>query len=113
MRNIFKDHRKVICAVAAVAVLATAGFMGIDRFMPKERSLKIVGNKDITVSSPVSVENSDDEGNEEELNIDAKGAILIDGTSGEVIYGQNEYKHLPPASVTKVMTLLLVMEGCN
>ena len=113
MRKIFKDHRKVICTVAAFAVLATAGFMGVERFIPKERSLNIVGNKDLAVSSSVPVENSEAENNEEKLNIDAKAAILIDGTSGEILYGQNEYKHLPPASVTKVMTLLLVMDGCS
>ena len=39
-----------------------------------------------------------------------KSAILIDATTGAVLYEQNADEALPPASVTKVMTLLLVME---
>ncbi len=45
--------------------------------------------------------------------VSAKAAILIDGSSGKVIYEKESHKHLPPASVTKVMTLLLIMEGCD
>jgi len=39
-----------------------------------------------------------------------KAVILIDASSGRVIYGKNIHKHLPPASVTKIMTALLVIE---
>lgn len=46
-----------------------------------------------------------------ELGINAKSAILIDSKSGEVIYKQNAHEKLPPASVTKVMTMLLAMEA--
>lgn len=109
----FKEHRKAICTVAAVAVLATAGFMGLDRFVPKERSLTIVGDGSVTASKEVITEDESITENGENVNIDAKAAILIDGNGGKVLYGQNEYKHLSPASVTKVMTLLLVMDGCS
>lgn len=40
-----------------------------------------------------------------------KAAILMDASTGEVLYEQNADEALPPASVTKVMTLLLVMEA--
>ena len=40
-----------------------------------------------------------------------KSAILMDASTGEVLYEQNADEALPPASVTKVMTLLLVMEA--
>ncbi len=40
-----------------------------------------------------------------------KSAILMDAETGEVLYEQNADEALPPASVTKVMTLLLVMEA--
>ncbi len=42
-----------------------------------------------------------------------KSAILIDAETGEVLYEQNADEALPPASVTKVMTLLLVMEAID
>lgn len=45
--------------------------------------------------------------------IDAKSAILMDVNSGEVLYEQDADIPLPPASVTKIMTLLLVMEAID
>ena len=42
-----------------------------------------------------------------------KSAILVDAETGEVLYEQNADEALPPASVTKVMTLLLVMEAID
>lgn len=45
------------------------------------------------------------------LDLDCKSAILIEATTGKVLYEQNADEALPPASVTKVMTLLLVMEA--
>lgn len=47
------------------------------------------------------------------LNLDAKSAILMDAATGAVLYEQNADAALPPASVTKVMTLLLVMEAVD
>jgi len=44
------------------------------------------------------------------LNLPCKSAILIEQTTGEVLYEQNPDEKLPIASVTKIMTLLLVME---
>lgn len=46
-----------------------------------------------------------------ELTVKAKGAVLMDMGSGTVLYEQDGHSRLPIASVTKVMTLLLVMEA--
>ena len=45
------------------------------------------------------------------LTVNAKGAVLMEQGSGEVLYEKGAREHLPIASVTKVMTLLLVMEA--
>ena len=47
------------------------------------------------------------------LNLNCKSAILMEATTGTVLYSQNADEALPPASVTKVMTLLLVMEAID
>lgn len=47
------------------------------------------------------------------LDIRAKSAVLMDQGSGTVLYEKNSREHLPIASVTKVMTLLLVMEAID
>ena len=46
-----------------------------------------------------------------ELSLECKSAILMEAGTGRVLYEQNADEALPPASVTKVMTLLLVMEA--
>ncbi|MBR5135377.1 MAG: D-alanyl-D-alanine carboxypeptidase, partial [Clostridia bacterium] len=47
------------------------------------------------------------------LNVKAKSAVLMEMTSGTVLFEQNAHAPLPVASVTKVMTLLLVMEAID
>lgn len=48
-----------------------------------------------------------------EFTVDAKSAVLMEAKTGEVLFSQNEHEALPPASVTKIMTLLLVMEAID
>ena len=43
----------------------------------------------------------------------AKSAILMDLATGTVLFEQNAHEKLPPASVTKVMTMLLIMEAID
>ncbi|HHZ20313.1 MAG TPA: D-alanyl-D-alanine carboxypeptidase [Firmicutes bacterium] len=43
----------------------------------------------------------------------AKAGILIETQTGRVIFARNEHERLPPASVTKVMTMLLIMEAVD
>ena len=47
----------------------------------------------------------------EDTKYDCKSAILIEASTGKVLYEQNADEALPPASVTKIMTLLIVMEA--
>ena len=44
-------------------------------------------------------------------SVNAKSAVLIEANTGKVIFSQNENERRSPASVTKVMTLLLVVEA--
>ena len=43
----------------------------------------------------------------------SKSSILICADTGDVIYENNAYEHLSPASVTKIMTILLVLESID
>lgn len=47
------------------------------------------------------------------LDIPAKSALLMDVSTGTVLYEQDAHTPLPPASVTKVMTMLLIMEAID
>ncbi|MDQ7095826.1 D-alanyl-D-alanine carboxypeptidase family protein [Desulfosporosinus sp. PR] len=46
-----------------------------------------------------------------EIETDAASAILMDAASGRVLYEKDSHKELPPASVTKLMTLLVAAEA--
>ncbi|MCD7713202.1 MAG: D-alanyl-D-alanine carboxypeptidase [Firmicutes bacterium] len=48
-----------------------------------------------------------------ELDIDAKSCILMEMTTGTVLYEYNADEALPPASVTKIMTILIVMDAID
>jgi len=45
------------------------------------------------------------------LEINAKSVVLMEASGGTVLYENNSHEKLPPASVTKVMSMLLVMEA--
>ena len=47
------------------------------------------------------------------LNLESGSAILIEQNSGQILYGYNIHEKLHPASVTKVMSLLLIMEALD
>ncbi len=49
--------------------------------------------------------------NGESIPIESKSAILINGNTGEILFEHNKDEKLPPASITKIMTMLLTMEA--
>lgn len=51
--------------------------------------------------------------NDNFLNLDAESAILIEQNSGQILYSHNIHEKLHPASVTKIMSLLLIMEALD
>lgn len=48
---------------------------------------------------------------EAQMEIDSPSAVLIEGSTGTIIYDKNKDEQLRPASITKVMTLLLIFEA--
>ncbi len=48
-----------------------------------------------------------------ELPLTSRAALLMEKTTGQVLFAQNEHERLEPASVTKIMTLLLTMEAID
>ncbi len=64
---------------------------------------------DITAS--VNTDASEEKSNS--LNLESGAAILIEQNSGKVLYEHNIHEKLRPASVTKVMTILLIMEALD
>lgn len=62
---------------------------------------------------PLSVVSFAEENNTVTDKLSAKSAILMEISSGQVLLSKNPDEKLPPASITKIMTLLLVMEALD
>ena len=62
---------------------------------------------------PFSQVHAEESNEQPTLNLDCQSAILMEASTGAILYEQNADAALPPASVTKIMTLLLVMEAID
>ena len=63
--------------------------------------------------TPIIVYASETVSNELELAGNAKSAILIEQSTGQVLFEKNSHEKIPPASMTKMMSLLLIMESID
>ena len=48
-----------------------------------------------------------------ELPLTSRAALLMEKTTGQILFAQNEHEKMEPASVTKIMTLLLTMDAID
>lgn len=65
----------------------------------------------VMLQLPVTAFANDDKKRDDKIN--AKSVCLMALDTGEVLYAKNEYEELSPASVTKIMSLLLVLEALD
>jgi serine-type D-Ala-D-Ala carboxypeptidase (penicillin-binding protein 5/6) len=67
------------------------------------------------LGSSVFAEEKPEAKKSESLNLapDAKSAIMIERDTGTILFDKNAHEPLPPASMTKLMTLLLIMEAID
>lgn len=93
--------------VCALAICVGGGIMGVKHFSNPQEPVVLETVSDTLTAAGAP---SEDEKNAN-LKLDVKAAVLIDADTGKVIFQQNAHKELPPASVTKVMTMLLAMEA--
>lgn len=93
---------KFICAILLTSVLFSTYAFATDSY--------IWSYDDSTTSvssAPIETDSSNS------LNLESGAAILIEQNSGKVLYEHNCHEKLRPASVTKVMTILLIMEAVD
>lgn len=62
---------------------------------------------------PLNAEATKTVQNQSMLDVEARAAVLMEASTGKIIYEKNSEESLPPASVTKVMTLLLIYEAVD
>ena len=92
----------------AVAVIMIVQLLSILSF-----ALGMTDTTSINNSDQIVIENGALLDADVDLGLDCKSALLMEAKTGTVLYEQNADEALPPASVTKIMTLLLVMEAVD
>ncbi len=78
-------------------------------------SNNITNSSTVTTSSDTSLltNATSDVTDNNSLNLESASAILIEQSSGRILYAHNIHEQLRPASVTKVMSILLIMEAID
>jgi len=87
--------RMLICSLAAIVAIVTMFFA------PVERSV---------MALPQSQMLNEIKANSGDLAPSAASALLLEADTGNIIYEKNMHAILPPASITKLMTMLIIME---
>ena len=98
--------KRVISSLVGVSLIM-CGFVGLEALknkLPRQEPIEIETVNDVP---------SENRGPQAGFSVAAKGAVLIDAETGEVLFQQDAHKELPLASVTKVMTMLLVMDAVD
>lgn len=70
-------------------------------------------NQNFSNANFVSTPTSSEETEINSLNLESQSAILIEQSTGQILYSHNIHEQLRPASVTKVMSILLIMEALD
>nr|MBP3680727.1 D-alanyl-D-alanine carboxypeptidase [Clostridia bacterium] len=71
----------------------------------------VINNSDVIETNSQAEGENVDKTAKDELNLECESAILIEQNSGQVLYEKNMHEQLRPASVTKVMSILLIFEA--
>ena len=70
-------------------------------------------NTDTNTSNTISANAPSEVTDNNSLNLESASAILIEQSSGRILYAHNIHEQLRPASVTKIMSILLIMEAID
>lgn len=99
--------------LAIILILSTFCFATDSVYVWSSNSSSISNNSIESNTKNNIVPTSADITDNNSLNLESGAAILIEQSSGEVLYAHNVHEKLRPASVTKVMSLLLIMEALD
>ena len=99
--------------LAIILILSTFCFATDSVYVWSSNSSSISNNSIESNTKNNIVPTSADITDNNSLNLESGAAILIEQSSGEVLYAHNVHEKLRPASVTKVMSLLLIMESLD
>ncbi len=98
--------KKILCFVFCVIILSQP-------FVLTGNAVRVAAGEDLSdIAVPIDISVTD-AAIGSKLEIAAKSVVLLEAFTGQVLYEDNSSEKLPPASITKVMSLLLVMEAID
>ena len=103
-KYIKKISKKVICLTISIYLISSLFIV-----VRAENYEWTVFNSTVETNSQAENE-SNEQVAKDEINLECESAILIEQNSGQVLYEKNAHEQLRPASVTKLMTILLTFE---
>ena len=112
-------NRKILAAILAVLLLVSVSLTGLatgyelDDGLSEQTISHTVENLNVVETSAEAAVDADGQplpADVPALELESKSAVLIEASTGKILFEQNKDEQLPPASVTKVMTMLLIME---
>ena len=107
---------RIISSLLIIFTIFTFSFvLAVDDtvYVWSSESKPIANNKTQTQQTSAEITNEITKKENNNLNLQSGGAILIEQKTGKVLYEHNPHEKLRPASVTKVMSILLIMEALD
>jgi len=106
------DHNIVLKTVQAAAQKATEPDLTAAVTIEVEAPV-LVNTQQALGAEPLPEDNGYGGSKELPFEVEAEAAILMEASTGKNLYDKNAYERYEPASVTKIMTLLLALEAIN
>lgn len=101
MRLVKKIQKVLIGIVAAITVFATGGMVAV----------QAAGSLKSSTATSMVASNSKSSQQTQGLHLDVKSAIAIDEKTGQILYQQNANQSVPVASLSKLLTLYIVIQA--
>ena len=106
-KYIKRVSKKTICLTLSIYILFSLFII----VRAENYEWTVINNSDAVETNSLAEGENADKIAKDELNLDCESAILIEQNSGQVLYEKNAHEQLRPASVTKLMTILLTFEA--
>lgn len=101
---------RIVCLLLALLTAATMIGGGLPPIAAAEDTSPIPRDRTAFQSGDVCIPAGDGLIPVALAGVSARGAVLLEADSGDVIFGQNQHARLPMASTTKIMTALVALE---
>lgn len=108
-----KKYVRFFCGICIILLLFSTFSTDVVylKALEKKNLIQYTQEEEKNTEEESNKKDTKDKGKGPNIDITAKSAILLEGSTGEILYEKNKDEQLRPASITKIMTLLLIYEA--